>query len=345
MAATLPSLAGARAVAQHPAPAEPHRSRKRLPFVGDEGGVDLFAVLVAAAVDGLPGGADAVVGGEVARMGLPREHHALELGVGQQPVGHHALGTNGAVGRHGMGHGGHRAGLHERGRVLDGARHTRDAWAPRLVGAGGRRGGGACVGLRRRLLDGELGDRTPDMGGPRRRGGRLPGLRRRDRIAEEVPPGDGGGRRADWFGLDGAARGHVRDDRVEQLGGGRGAGLAVDVDARLHAPLDDREPGVEAGAAPGIGAPVDGHGEHGARGLVGEGAAPGGIAGHAVGRGDGGEPAAHRQHREGRAEVAQIGVVADALDPRRCREGRVHQHDGRPHARQEVGQRLGVCGG
>ena len=158
----------------------------------------LFAVLVAAAVDGLPARADAVVGGEVARMGLPRQHHALELGVGQQPVGHHALGTNGAVSRHGMGHGGHRAGLHERGRVLDGARHPRDARAPRLVGAGGGRGGGcACTGLRRRRLDGELDDRTPVMGGPRRRGRRLPGLRRRDRIAEEVAAGDCGGRGPD----------------------------------------------------------------------------------------------------------------------------------------------------
>ena len=230
--------------------------------------------------------------------------------------------------------------------MLDGARHPRDARAPRLVGAGGGRGGGcARAGLRRRRLDGELDDHTPVLGGLRRRGGGLPGLRRRDRIAEEVAAGDGGGRGPDRLGLDGEARRHVRDDRVEQLGGCGGAGLDVDGDAGLRAPLDDGEPGVEAGAAPGIGAPVDGHGEHGADGTVGEGAAPGGIAGHAVGRGDGGEAPARRQHRQGRAEVAQIGVVADALDPRRSREGRVHQHDGRPDARQEVGEGLGVVAG
>ena len=183
------------------------------------------------------------------------------------------------------------------------------------------------------------------MGGPRRRGGRLPGLRWRDRIAEEVAAGDGGRRRPDRLGLDGKARRHVRDDRVEQLGGCGGAGLAVHRDAGPGAPLNYGEPGVEAGAATGIGAPVDGHGEHGADGLVGEGAAPGGVAGDAVGRGDGGEPPARRQHRQGRAEVAQIGVVADAFDSRRCRERRVHQHDGRPDARQKVGQRLGVVAG
>ena len=47
--------------------------------------------VVVAALDGLPSRADAVVGGEVARMGLAREHHALELGVGEEPVGHHAF--------------------------------------------------------------------------------------------------------------------------------------------------------------------------------------------------------------------------------------------------------------
>ena len=132
---------------------------------------------------------------------------------------------------------------------------------------------------------------------------------------------------------------------MEQLGRRRGAGLAVDRDAGLGAALDNGEPRVESGAAPGIGPTVDGHGEDGARGAVGEGVAPGGIAGDAVGRGDGGEPAARRQHREGRADMAQIGVVADAVDPRRRRERRVHQHDRRPDAGQEVGEGLGVVAG
>ena len=56
-------------------------------------------------------------------------------------------------------------------------------------------------------------------------------------------------------------------------------------------------------------------------------------------------PAAGRQHREGRADMAQIGVVADAVDPRRRRERRVHQHHRRPDGGQEVGEGLGVVAG
>ena len=97
--------------------------------------------IVVAALDGLPSRADAVVGGEVARMGLAREHHALELGVGEEPVGHHALGQHRPVGRHRMRYRGHRAGLHERGRMLDRARNPHHARPPCLVGAGGGSGG------------------------------------------------------------------------------------------------------------------------------------------------------------------------------------------------------------
>ena len=51
------------------------------------------------------------------------------------------------------------------------------------------------------------------------------------------------------------------------------------------------------------------------------------------------------QHREGRAEVAQIGVVADAVDPGGCRERRVHEHDAGTQAGQEVGDGFGVVAG
>ena len=234
--------------------------------------------------------------------------------------------------------------------MLDGAGNPHHPRPPRIVGAGiGRTGGGGVAGVRPAGLDGKLGHGTPVMGlRRRRRGGRLPrGLGGRDRIAEEVPAGDGRGRWPDGLGLDGEARRHPGDDGIEQLGWRRGAGLAVDSEAGLGAALDDGEPRVEAGAAPGIGAPVDGHGEDGARGAAYgcEGVAPGGIAGDAVGRGDGGEPAAGRQHGEGRTDMAQIGVVADAVDPRRRRERRVHQHDRRPEAGQEVGEGLGVVAG
>ena len=43
--------------------------------------------------------------------------------------------------------------------------------------------------------------------------------------------------------------------------------------------------------------------------------------------------------------MAQIGVVADAVDPRRRRERRVHQHDRRTDGGQEVGEGLGVVAG
>ena len=286
----------------------------------------------------------------MAVMGLAREHDAFELGVGQKAVRHHAFGQHRAPGRHGMRHGGHGGGLHERGRMLDGARDPHHPWPPRIVGAGiGGTGGGGIAGVRPAGLDGKLGHGTPVMGlRRRRRGGRLPrGLGGRDRIAEEVPAGDGRGRWPDGLGLDGEARRHPGDDGIEQLGRRRGAVLAVHRDAGLGAALDDGEARVESGAAPGIGAPVDGHGEDGARGAAHgcEGVAPGGIAGDAVGRGDGGEPAAGRQHREGRADMAQIGVVADAVDPRRRRERRVHQHDRRPDGGQEVGEGLGVVAG
>ncbi len=78
----------------------------------------------------------------------------------------------------------------------------------------------------------------------------------------------------DRLGLGGETWRHLFNDRIEQLGGRRRAGLAVDVG--LGALLDDGEPCVEASAAPSTGAPVDDDGEHGARGAVGEGVAPGG---------------------------------------------------------------------
>ena len=43
--------------------------------------------------------------------------------------------------------------------------------------------------------------------------------------------------------------------------------------------------------------------------------------------------------------MAEVGVVPAALDTGRCREGRVHQHDGRPDVAQPVGDGLGVEGG
>ena len=166
-----------------------------------------------------------------------------------------------------------------------------------------------------------------------------------DRVAEQVAAGAGRG--ADGLGPDGQPGRDTGDDGIEQCGGVGGTSLGVYRDAGVGAAVEDGEARVEAGAAAGVGAPVDGHGEDDAGSAVEgrEGVAPGGIAGNAVGRGDGGEPPARRQHGEGRAEMAQIGVVADAGNARRCGERRIHEHHGGPDARQMVGDVLGVVAG
>ena len=170
--------------------------------------------------------------------------------------------------------------------------------------------------------------------------------RRGDRLAEQVAG------RAGWDGPDGVRadrepRRHTRHDGVEQFGGVRGASPGVDVDTGLGRALDHGEPRVEAGAPPGIGAAVDRHGEDGAGAALDgvEGVPPGGVARDAVGRGDGGEAAARRQHGKCRAEMAQIRVVADALDARRRGERRVHQHHRRPDVVEPVGDGFRVEGG
>ena len=368
----LASLAAAGAVAEHPAPAEAHRLRQGLAVAGDEGGVDLLPgsgepapasepggqalvpiAVLAAAVDGLPAGADAVMRRQMAGMGLARQHDALQLGIGQQGLAHHPFRQHRAPGRRRMRHGGHGGGLHQRRRMFDCVRDPRRARPPGGVGAGivaGRVGGR----FERPGFDNELGNRSPVMD--------LPGLGRgylfrtpllcrlrRHRLAEQVARGTGRGRRH----RDRQPLRDLRNGGVEQLGGVGCAGFPVDGNAGLRAPLQHRKAGVEAGAAPCIGAPVDGHGEDAARRRAArvapveaaEGVGPGGIAGHAVGRGDRDQPPARRQHGEGRADVAQIGVAADAVDPRRRREWRVHQHHGRPDVAQPVGDGFGVEGG
>ena len=248
-----------------------------------------------------------------------------------------------------MRHRGHGGGLHQRGRVLDGAGNAHHVRPPCLVGAGGRNGGG-CIGagIGGAGLDGELGDGTPVLG-RLRRCRRLRGVASGsgfgDRVAEQVAAGSGGG--PDGLRLDGQPGRDGGDDGIEQRGGVLRAGPGIELDAGRLAAVEDGEPGVEAGAAPGIGASVDRHREDdaGVSCQSREGVAPGGIAGHAIRRGDGGEPPAIRQHGEGRAEMAQIGVVADAGDTRRRGEWRVHQDDGRPDVGQMVGDVLGVVAG
>ena len=147
-------------------------------------------------------------------------------------------------------------------------------------------------------------------------------------------------------GLDGQSRRHGGGDGIEQLGGVRDAGAGVDggVAALLPTPVEHGEAGVEGGAAARVGTPVDRCGEQHTSGRVEgcEGVGPGGIAGSTVGRGDGHQPPARRQHREGGADVAQVGVMADTVHAGARREGWVHKHHGGMQGREVVPDGLGV---
>ena len=129
----LPALAAAGAVAQHPAAPEADRIGQR--FVGIEP-IRLSSSEAGAAsslLSSLSASTRFTVsqpapmryfGGEMTLVRLAGEDHALELGVGQQPLGHHALGQQWVVGRHGVRHRSHGARLHQRRRVLDRPRHV-----------------------------------------------------------------------------------------------------------------------------------------------------------------------------------------------------------------------------
>ena len=97
----LPALAGARAVAQEPAAAKPHRVRRPVRC-----GREIVEGLVHA-----PGA------GEMARMGLAGADDAFELGVREQAGAEDALRQVRAVARLRRCDRGHRGGLHQPGRV------------------------------------------------------------------------------------------------------------------------------------------------------------------------------------------------------------------------------------
>ena len=224
-------------------------------------------------------------------MGLAREHDALELGIRQQPVRDDALRQEGTVCRHGMGHGRHGRGLHQRRRMLDGARNPDDARPPGRVGTGAV-GGGIGRGLLHGAgLDREFGDLAPVTSLPRFRGRywlRTPPLRglRRHRLAEQVAGRAGSDRRRrNRHGLDRQPLRQLRDDGIEQFAGIAGAGFAVDCDARFGTALQHGQARVETGSAPCIGAAVDRRGEDaaGRRIEACEGVGPGGVARHAMG--------------------------------------------------------------
>ena len=353
-AGDLAPLAGAGAVAEHPAGAEADRGRELLavgglgrPVAGPFGGgvrvVPLAVVAFVDTQDGLPSLADAVAGGEAAVVGLAGEDDGFELGVGQQPLRDDAGGQHRPVGRRGMGHGGHGGGLHQGGRVRVRVPDARGPRPPGLVGAGGGRGG-VRTGLARNGFVVEFDDRPPVARG---RGLRLGGAA----LARDGARGRGGaleqvaGRR----GFEGKPRRDAGDDGFEQRGGAGNASGRIewDICSAPRVAVEDGEAGVEGRAAPRVGAPVDGDGEHHAGGRIEapESVRPGGVAGKAVARGDRGQPAARGQHGDGRAEVAQVGPGAPPVHAGGGRERRVHQHDGGAEAGQEVGDGPGVVAG
>ena len=339
----LPALAAAGAVAQHPAAPEADRLGQH--FVLGGGIVAVFVVALAVyALHRLPAGADAVEGGEVALVRLAGEDDALELGVGEPALGNHALGQHGPVGRHGVRHRRHGARLHQRRRVGDGTRNMDGARPPGLVGAGGLRGRLAAVlagvGCCRHGLAGELGDGPPIV----RRRLRL----RRGGAGTPGRCGPGRGRMAEQIGarhgLDREARRHGGGDGLEQVGGVAHAGAGIDLALLLAAAVEHGEAGVEGGAAAGVDAAVDRGGEHrpGRRVEGREGVCPRRVAWGAMRRRNRHQPPARRKHRDGGVDVAQVGVVTDAVDAGACREGRVHQDHGGAELWQMIPDRLGV---
>ena len=280
----------------------------------------------------------------MALVGLAGEDDALELGVGEPALGNHALGQHGPVGRHGVRHRRHGARLHQRRRVGDGTRNMDGARPPGLVGAGGLRGRLAAVlagvGCCRHGLAGELGDGPPIV----RRRLRL----RRGGAGTPGRCGPGRGRMAEQIGarqgLDGQAGWHGGGDHLKQVGGVAHAGACVDLALLLAAAVEHGEAGVEGGAAARVDAAVDRGGEHrpGRRVEGREGVSPRRVAWGAMRRRNRHQTPARRQHRERRADVAEVGVVADAVHTGARREGRVHEDDSGTQVGQMVPDRLGV---
>ena len=160
----LAALARAGAVAEHPAPAEPHRGGKQL-ALGRDGGRIAGILVRAATQHGLAARADAVGRGKMLCMGGAGQRDAFELGVGKQTFGHHAFWQQGPVGRRGMRHRGHGGGLDQRGRVGNDTVYANHAGLPAHPGAASRLAGG----IRRAGVAGSAGN-TRNASGLRRAG-------------------------------------------------------------------------------------------------------------------------------------------------------------------------------
>ena len=102
--------------------------------------------------------------------------------------------------------------------------------------------------------------------------------------------------------------------------------------------VDHGEARLGRGAMPRINAAIDGGGEDDASTLLqsDEGVAPGGMVGRETGAGDRHQAAAFGETRERRRRYGAKRRRRPAVDMRRDREGRVHQHDARTHRGVEM---------
>ena len=168
--------------------------------------------------------------------------------------------------------------------------------------------------------------------------------RRRPRRARKHGGGEGRGRTSTGGAAAPAA------DPVEQFGGIGGHAGRRRKGARIlgRNAVDDREPGLHGRTVAGIGLAGDRRGEDDAAFLLQahEAVAPGRLIGTDIVAGDRDEASAFGETRKRRCDMAHRGFGEAALDMRRGREGRVHQHHARPHRRIEpVVDLLGVVAG
>ena len=238
---------------------------------------------------GFPGLSNAVARREPSLVGLSGEDDTLELRVREPPFGDDLHRQFRAVGRPRVRHGGHGGGLHQRRGVWFGPGDAHRGGRPGRVGSGGLRGlrgRKRLPGAVRSILASGPGGTGGEVvlqfrdGSPDACGGRVAGARlRRGRPA--VAPGrgrrlerePGAGRFGGGLRGQGPARRHMRLHGGEQGRGIRRGGLRVQGDAGVAGLLwkkavQYRQTGVERRTVAGIGAAVDGHGEHRLRGRV-----------------------------------------------------------------------------
>ena len=252
-------------------------------------------------------GVDAVAGGQQAFVGVSGQGDAFELRVGQQAVEGEERRQEGAVLGDGWGDVGHRGGLDQRRRVLDGAGNPEGDRSPL------RPGGVAAAHLLRVAVD------FLDVEAA---GARIEGEARRQ-------------------------RGDQAHQLLEVVDDGERVDVRIALGGCAGGTFEDQEARFDAGAAALVDGARDAAGEQdaGRRGAAAEGVAPGGGVGDAAGADDGDEAAVGSECRVGRLDVGQVDVAAPLADRGPGGERRVHEDDVGAHVRQPVADLFGVVPG